>query len=45
MSNTEILKLIEKLGQLFTDYRNCQDHKKKEQIYRDIQVIGKAIDV
>ncbi len=45
MSNIEILKLIEKLGQLFTDYRNCQDQKKKEQIYRDIQVIGKAIDV
>jgi len=45
MSNLEILSLIEKLGQLFTDYRNCKDPKTKEEIYRDIQLIGKAIDV
>jgi len=45
MSNLEILSLIERLGQLFTDYKNCKDPKVKEEIYRDIQVIGKAIDV
>ncbi|MBM4763303.1 hypothetical protein [Bacillus sp. B15-48] len=45
MSNLEILTLIEKLGQLFTEYNNCEDPKLKEKIYKDIQLIGRAIDV
>lgn len=45
MSNLEILSLIERLGQLFTDYKNCKDPQLKEKIYQDIQIIGKAIDV
>jgi hypothetical protein len=35
---------IKELGRLFDEYSHCEDDKLKDEIYKDIQLIGEAIN-
>lgn len=45
MNNHDYLFIIEELGRLFKDYYNCKDTKIREEIYEEIQRLGKVIAV
>ncbi|WP_174731704.1 hypothetical protein [Mesobacillus harenae] len=40
----EYLIFIKELGRLFEEYENCHDSELRQEIYKDIQLIGKAIE-
>jgi len=41
----EHLIFIKELGRLFDEYSQCEDEKLKNEIYKDIQLIGEAIRI
>ncbi|NHM31581.1 hypothetical protein [Neobacillus terrae] len=42
--NFENLMFIRELGRLMSDYRNCNDNDIKRAIYKDIELLGKALN-
>ncbi|MGG1676061.1 hypothetical protein ACIFOT_09980 [Neobacillus sp. NRS-1170] len=45
MNSFDYLKIIEELGRLLKDYYDCSDTKIREEIYEEIQRLGKVIAV
>lgn len=45
VAGEEHLIFIKELGRLFNDYSECNDDKLKQEIYKDIQLLGKAIAI
>lgn len=43
-NNYEHLLFIKELGRLIEDYVNCFDSRVKSEIFKDIKLLGKAID-
>ncbi|MGG3468687.1 hypothetical protein ABES02_14550 [Neobacillus pocheonensis] len=43
MNSFDYLKIIEELGRLFREYYHCNDTKIREEIYEEIQRLGKVI--
>lgn len=43
-NNYEHLLFIKELGRLIEDYVNCFDSNIKKEIFKDIKLLGKAID-
>lgn len=41
----EHLLFIKELGRLFDEYANCEDNELRNEIYKDIQLIGKVINI
>jgi hypothetical protein len=41
----ENLIFIKELGRLFDEYSQCEDEKLKDEIYKDIQLLGEAINI
>jgi hypothetical protein len=41
----EHLLFIKELGRLFDEYAHCEDSELKNEIYKDIQLIGEAINI
>ncbi|MBT2680881.1 hypothetical protein J7E38_17970 [Bacillus sp. ISL-35] len=41
----EHLLFIKELGRLFDEYAICEDSELKNEIYKDIQLIGEAINI
>ncbi|WP_170169196.1 hypothetical protein [Mesobacillus subterraneus] len=41
----EHLLFIKELGRLFDEYSQCKDEELKSEIYKDIQLIGEAINI
>lgn len=43
--NFEHLMFIRELGRLMIDYHNCTDTTIKQEIYNDIKLLGKVINL
>jgi hypothetical protein len=41
----EYLIFIKELGRMFGEYAKCRDEKLKQEIYKDIQLLGEAISI
>ncbi|WP_176167358.1 hypothetical protein [Mesobacillus jeotgali] len=41
----EHLLFIKELGRLFEEYAHCKDDELKTEIYKDIQLLGEAINI
>ena len=41
----EHLIFIKELGRLFKEYAQCKDEKLKNEIHKDIQLLGEAINI
>ncbi len=45
IASEEHLIFIKELGRLFKEYVKCEDHGLKNEIYKDIKLLGEAINI